>query len=242
MKRLSICMVVLLCMASAAFSQIEEKMKTEGAVAGAVIINGQEIPGYIKQMGTAYTNQKVFQAPWQFQSDFRFIDKEKFENSEKLKNKDWVKYESKDCEGYIYDTLYFESVQFSDMSAVGLNMLPKSMFMRRISVDKISIYHYFSTPPSVVGAEGFEPYYIECAVVNLVYKLGSEGRLKRVEEMNIEKELADCPFVVDKQSRGEYKVVGEEGEATGFNKVVNNTAFREEVRMLAIDDYNKNCK
>jgi hypothetical protein len=60
--------------------------------------------------------------------------------------------------------------------------------------------------------------------------------------LNIEKELADCPMVVEKQSKGEYKAIGSEGESSGLNKLVNNVAFREEVRLMAIEDYNKNCK
>ncbi|MGQ1947672.1 hypothetical protein ACT3CD_11300 [Geofilum sp. OHC36d9] len=243
MKKLLINLFFILSISTSVFCQIEEKMKDEGVVSGVIYKNGGEIEGYIKMTGMAYTNEEWFPAPWQFQSGIKFIPKDVFEKNEKIKNKFYEKYGAKDCDGYRYDTLVYESVKYADMSAVGMNMLPKKMFMRKVSEDKISLYHYFNTPPAVVsGSEGFEPYYLECANILFVYRIGKDGKLKLVNDLNIEKELSDCPMVLEKQSKGEYKIVGSKEESSGFNKLVNNSVFREEVRLQAIEDYNQNCK
>lgn len=225
-----------------AISQLSDKMEKEGVVSGTIFKNGGKIEGYIKKTGTAWTEGTAYPAPWEFQSGIKFIPKDVFENNEKIKNKYFETYEPKDCEGYLYDTLYYESVKYADMSAVGLNMIAQKVFMLRILEDKISLYNYFNTPPSVVsGEETFAACYEECAEVQWVYRIGSEGKLKLVNDMNIEKELADCPLVTEKQANGEYKVIGQEGKSSGGNKLLNNLAFRVEVRLMAIDDYNANC-
>ncbi|MBN1185795.1 MAG: hypothetical protein JXB49_26170 [Bacteroidales bacterium] len=54
--------------------------------------------------------------------------------------------------------------------------------------------------------------------------------------------MLDFPIVVEKQSKGEYKVVGSEEESSGLNTAFINSVFREQVRLIAIEDYNKNCK
>lgn len=243
MKKSIICLFFILSIPVFCFSQIEDKIKKEGVVPGVIYKNGGEILGYIKKTGMTYTNNKSFPAPWQFQSGIKFIPMDVFEKNEKITNKFYETYEPKDCDGYKYDTLVFESVKYADMSAVGMNMLPKKMFMRKVLENKISLFHYFNSPPVVVsGPEGFEPYYIDCAKVNLVYRIGNDGKLKLVNDLNVEKELSDCPMVVEKQSKGEYKAVGSEGESSRLSKLVNNAIFREQVRLMAIEDYNNNCK
>jgi hypothetical protein len=117
------------------------------------------------------------------------------------------------------------------------------IFIRKIKEGKIALYYHFSSPPHIVsGPEGFEPAYIECNRPNLVYQKDKDGTVKLIKFLNIEKELADCPYVTEKQSRGEYGVVGKDGEASGFNKLYSNIAYREKVRLKAIEDYNNNCK
>jgi hypothetical protein len=242
MKKLVISSFLLVCLSALTFSQIEEKMKSEGVVSGVVYKDGNEIQGYIRKTGTAWANGKSFDAPWEFQDGIKFIPKDVFETTEKIKGKMYESIEPKDYSGFRYEGQIYESVKYADMSAVGMGMMGKQMFMRRISEDKITIFHYFSLPPSVVGSEGFEPYYTECGTPQVVYRIGKDGKLKLVNDMNIEKELADCPMVVEKQQKGEYKVLGQDGESSGGGKLLNNALFREQVRMLAIEDYNKNCK
>lgn len=226
------------------FGQDAKKMQEEGVVPGIIYKNGGEVQGYIRKMGTTYSENKTYAAPWEFQSKIKFIPKDVFEKNEKIKNKFYEEYESKDCDGYKYDTLNFESVKYADMSAVGMNMLPKKMFMRRISEDKISLFYYFNSPPAVgVYQPGeYEKLLEDCAVINHVYRVGKDGKLKLVNDLNIEKELASCPMVIEKQAKGEYKVLGSEENTSGLNKLVNNSVFRVQVRMMAIEDYNKNCK
>ncbi|PIB36469.1 hypothetical protein BFP72_14215 [Reichenbachiella sp. 5M10] len=243
MKKISTSLLLVLFVSVSAFCQIEEKIKKEGVVPGVIFDGEKEIEGYFKRTGTAYSDGKAFDAPWQFQDKMKFIEKDVFAKAEKIKNKLYESYEAKNCSGFRYDTLTYASVKYADMSAVGMDMLPKKMFMRVVSEDKISLFHYFDSPPSVVsGPEGFEPYYIDCAKPNLVYRVGEEGKLKLVNDMNITKELADCPMVVEKQEKGEYQVVESNEEASGGNKFLNNMMFKEQVRIMAIEDYNANCE
>jgi hypothetical protein len=226
-----------------AYSQLTEKIEKEKVVPGYIIKNGKEIRGYIKETGTAYTRGKFFPAPWQFQSDIKFIPRDVFETTEKITNKLFEKYGPKEIEGYKYESMVYESVNYTPFSDIGLSDIPRMIFLRKINNEKITLYHLFDSPPNVVsGPEGFEPVYLECAVPSLVYLKEKGGNVKKVIFLNIEKELADCPFVTEKQKKGEYKVMGKEEEASGLNKLINNTMYREKVRLMAIEDYNKNCK
>lgn len=228
-----------------AVGQIEEKMKKENVVTGVLIKNGKEIEGYIKKKTKVYTNEKWFDAPWTFQNGIKFIEKDVFENTEKIKNKNYVSYSPKDCDGYRYDndSLIFDAVKYADMSAVGTGMIPKLMFLRKVADGKISLYFHYATPPNVVtGGESIEQYYIECNEPKTVYRKGTDGKLKLVTHLNIEKELADCPSVVEKHKNGEYNLIGEEN--TKFNRFLNNSSdgIRENLRFAVIEDYNTNCE
>lgn len=235
--------ILLLSFSMLSFGQLEEKMKAEGVVEGVIIKKGEEIKGFIKKEGTAWANDKTFPAPWEFQDEIRFISEDDFIKLKKIKRKHYSKYGPKDCDGYIYDGQLYESVKYSDMSAVGLNMLPVRMFMHKALEDKISLYYFFETPPPVVsGPDGFEPYYIECGKSQLVYKIGDDGKLKMVGNMNVEKELADCPMVVEKFKNNEYKTIGDEDNDSKLNKFVNKAIFKSNAVFMAIEDYNKNCK
>ncbi|MTI26186.1 hypothetical protein [Fulvivirga kasyanovii] len=235
-------MLAIVLAASGAYAQsVEEKIENENVVLGEIIKDGKSTIGYIKMM-YAYDDGSVYPAPWQYQSDIRFIPKEDFEKAEKIKNKMYEKYDAKDIDGYKYDTLVYESVKYADMSAVGTGMIAKKMFMQKILDDKISLYYHYDSPPAVVSGETFASYYIECAKPHLVYQVGDEGKLKLVNDMNVEKELADCPDVVTKYKNGEYEALKSNGEASGANKLLNKVLFREGVRKMVIEDYNKSCK
>jgi hypothetical protein len=242
-KKLLSLLLVLAVFSVSAFSQLEEKIKSENVVAGSIIKGGEEIPGYFKRTGLAYENGKEFPAPWEFQNEMKFITKDVFENTEKIKNKLFESYSAKDIDGFKYDTLIYVSLKYADMSAVGMGMIAKKMFLLKVMDGKITIYYHYGTPPSIVGAEGFEPYYVECGKPNVVYQIGKEGKLKLVNSLNVEKELADCPYVVEKDKKGEYKVLGKEGEETkGLKKLANKTVFRDIIKLMIIEDYNENCK
>lgn len=245
MRKKLLCLLLVVAVFSAnVFSQLEEKIKNENVVAGSINKGGQEVQGYFKKTGLVYENGKVFPAPWEFQTEMKFITKEVFENTEKIKNKMFEGYTAKDIEGFKYDTLVYESVKYSDMSAVGMSMIAKKIFMLKVMDGKITLYHHFNTPPPIAtGSQGFEPDYIACGEPNIVYQVGKEGKLKLVNNLNIEKELADCPYVIEKNKKGEYKVLGKEGEETkGLKNLANKTIFRDAVRLMIIEDYNKNCK
>ena len=229
MRKLIVITMVLFGFVATANGQIEEKMQKEGVVQGAIYKDGQEIEGYIKKKGTVsgVTNSNTYAAPWDFQSDIRFIPKDVFEETSKLQAKMYKKYGPKDIEGYRYEDMEFESVKYADMRAVGMNMIPKLMFLRRITNNKISIFYYYQSPGSVVAGGSMEQEYQNCAKELVVFRKGKEGKVKMVAEglyaINIEKELGDCPYVKEKHERGEYK---------GRNL---------ESRLEAIYDYNRHC-
>jgi hypothetical protein len=228
MKTLVFATVLLFGICSMTNAQIEEKMKAENVVKGAIFKNGEEIEGYIKAIGKVYESDinEEYPAPWEFQGDIRFIPKDVFENTEKIKGKLYQKYGPKDISGYRYEDLFYESVKYADMSAVGLNMLSKKMFLLRIVDDKISIFYHYQTPPSVVSRTR----YIDCAKEHIIYRKGADGKLKLLEApsslggLNMDKDWEDCPYVKEKQANGGY------------------SGSHIEVRLEAIADYNKNCK
>ncbi len=227
-----------------AHGQNEEKMSREGVVPGTIIKKGKETKGYIKIMGYTYLDDQNYAAPWQFQGKIRFIEKKTFETKEKIKNKDYDKLDAKDIDGYLYngDSLVYESVKYADMSAVGTGMIPKTKFMRKLVDEKISIYHHFQTPPPVGEVSGLKEIYEENKTPEAVYKIGEKGKLKLVNSLNVEKELSDCPTVVEKYKNNEYKAVGDEESKSKMNKFLNKTIFRDAVRILVIDDYNNTCE
>ncbi len=228
-----------------AFGQIEEKMQKEGVVTGVIIKKGVEIPGYIRKEAKISQNGRIYGTPWSYQGGIKFIPKEVFETTEKIKNKNYESYSPKDLEGFRYDndSLVYETVKYSDASSLGVGTIPKLIFMRKLADGKISLYAHFSEPPKVmVGTpEDFEQEYINCNTPHFVYRKGADGKLKLVSLMNIEKELADCPYVVEKHANGEYNIVGKKN--TKFNRFLNSSDdLREDIRLTVIEDYNNNCE
>ncbi len=222
------------------WAQLEEKIKSENVISGVIFLDGKEIPGYLKKMGKTEVFDKPFDAPWQFQSEVLFIGKDEFEKTEKIKNKMFQSYSAKEIEGYKYDTTYYESVKYSDMSAVGMNMIAKKVFMQKVLAAKISLFIYYNSPPALVDGSSYQQAYTEAAIPKMVYQVGKEGKLKLVNNLNINKELADCPAVIEKYAKGEYS--SSNSALNNKNKFLNNTLFREDVRLAVIQDYNNTCK
>jgi hypothetical protein len=243
-KKTVFTLVVLVFATITSYAQLEEKIKRENVTPGTIIKDGKEIEGFFRSIHQVHSTSKAFPSPWRFQEEVSFITKEDFTNIPKLKGKNYKKYTAKELEGYRYDTLTFESVKYADMSAVGMGMVAKKMFLRKVHSGKISMYHHHATPPNVTtGPGGFDSHYIECGKPNLVYRIGENGKLSLVNSLNIKKELADCPTVVEKHEKGLYKVTSDQEKETGkAEKFLNSIAFRDEVRLLAIEDYNTNCQ
>jgi len=242
--------IIVLSIAIPLFSYAQDsEVKGESdLISGSISKKGKTVEGYFKPVGTAYTNGKTFDAPWQFQGNMKFISAEDFDKksakNSKLKNKDFEKLGPKDIEGYTYDLFTYRSVKYSDASALGTGMLAKKLFMRIIDEDKISTFHFFASPPPVAtGEAGFEPHFIECAKEQVVYRIGDDGKLKLVANMNVKKELADCDLVVQKQKDGQYQAVGSKNDKPSkLNQLINKQGFGEETRLMAIHDYNENCE
>jgi hypothetical protein len=236
---------ITFCVLQSAYGQLEEKMMRENVERGSIILKGKEVEGYIKKKGTGYIDSERLSAPWQFQDDIRFISKEVFENKEKIKNRDFNKYSPKDIDGYKYngDSLTFVSNKYSDMSAVGTGMIPKWKFMREVLDGEISIYHHYQSPPSVGSTTGLRAMYVEYAEnPEIVYQKGEDEKMKLVNGMNVEKELADCEEVVKKFQNQEYEVLENSNEEKSkLKSLANKTVFRVESRITAIKAYNETC-
>ena len=228
MKKVLVTTVVLFGLFSMAMGQIEEKMTGEGVVKGSIFKDGKEIEGYIKAMGKVYgSDHQAYPAPWHFQGDIKFIPKDEFENTPKITGKMYKKYGPKDIGGYRYEDMYFEAVKYADMSAVGLNMIPKWMFLRKIISGKISVFYHYSSPPTVTVGESFESYYEECTREKIVCRKGEDGKMKlmgSINSLNIEKDFEDCPYVTEKITNKEY------------------SGTLLERHLKAIEDYNQYCE
>ena len=229
--------LILVCLSVSIFAQsksLEQKIKDEDVQECVLYKGGEEIQGYIKKM-VVYDYETIFPAPWLYQKQIRFIPKDIFEKTEKIKGKMYVSYEPKDCDGYKCDSKEYVSVKYSDMSAVGMSMIPKKIFMQKVLDGKVSIFYHYQEPPVVMTGSA-APYYIECGKEEIVYQIGENGKLKLLNNLNIDKEMADCPYVIDKWSKGEYnKVAGKKVLSVILNDNLNK-------KVEAILDYNSNCK
>ncbi len=226
---------------------LEEKMEKEYVVKGSIIKGGKEIEGYIMKTGTEtlMSSTETVPAPWEFQNDIRFIEKTAFDALAKVKLKDFDKYGADEIEGYKYqgDSLMtFESVKYADMSAVGTGMIAKKMFMQKFSEGKISLYLHYAPPAAMGEVSSIEQSMREGAVGSLVYKVGKDGKLKLVTNLNVKKELADCPTVVERFEKGGYGMESDKEEASGLAKLADQTLNRDAIRLAAIFEYNTICK
>lgn len=215
------------------FSQIEDKMAKNSVVRGTVIKDGQEIEGYMRIFGIEKNRGTVTYYPELFQRGVMFMEAETFENAMVIKTKDFAFYKPKDISGYKYngDSLIMESVHYADVTAVGPGMAGKKMFLRKVSDGKITLYNHFTAEARIQGDEN----------ATYVYRIGDEGKLKPVANLNVKKELADCSAVVEKFEKGEYSTPGSDGKVSKFTKVLDATNNRDDVRLNIILDYNNTC-
>lgn len=223
-------------------ANIDEKMRKERVVRGIIIKDGKETEGYIKKKSETRTHEGVtYSAFDNFQSDISFIPKEEFETAAKITNKMYTKYDPKMLDGYkyIYETgnmLTYESVKYSDKSAVSLRMIPQQTFLRVESNGKITVYSFYSPLPKVmVGNEAIKQAYEATDIQQIVYRrAGETASPKMIELMNLEKELADCPKIVERYKSGEYNVVGK----SKFMNALNKAGASDKMKYTAIVEYN----
>lgn len=251
MKRTLYCITLLALLTThvqlKAQQSLEDKMKAENVVRGSIIKDGNETEGFILRTGTTtmISSTEVVPAPWEFQKDIRFIEKSIFEGLEKVKFKNFEKYSADEIDGYKYqgDSLMtFASVKYADMSAVGTGMIAKKMFMQIIFEGKVSLYNHYSAPMSMGEVSAMEQSIRDGAIANVVYKIGKDGKLKLINNLNVKKELIDCPAVIEKFEKGGYGMQAEKEQATGLAKLADQTLNRDVIRMAALMEYNTTCK
>ncbi len=231
--KMSLALLCLSLISVEGFSQIEDKMAKNSVVRGTVVKDGQEIEGYMRIFGIEKNRGSVIYYPEVFQRGVMFMDAETFEKAEVIKTKDFAFYKPKDISGYKYngDSLIMESVNYADVTAVGPGMAGKKMFLRKISDGKITLYNHFTSEGRTQGDEN----------ATYVYRIGAEGKLKPVANLNVKKELADCSAVVEKFEKGEYSTPDSDGKVSKFTKVLDATNNRDDIRLNIILDYNNTC-
>ena len=236
---LSLCSFIALVPAYA--QSLAEKIKAENVVPGAIIKKGKRTEGYIKAVPLTEATDDFF-GPWQFQDDIRFIEADDFAKLKKVKNKHYEKYGPKDIDGYEYEDMLFESGKYADMSAVGANMIPRWRFLHKLSDGEIVTYHYYQKPPPVTVtndvAATMSPFYVP----QLLYKKGKKGKIRQVSDMNVKKELEDCPDVLARYENGDFGLVDKDGEKGLLQKMADKTVLREEIRLRVIEAYNEGCQ
>lgn len=233
----------MLLISSNLFAQLEEKIKNQRVVPGSITRDGNKIEGYILRMGTeeipfTMTGTK-YSAPWTFQKEVVFMEKSKFESLPKIKYKDYEKLGPGDIQGYSYsnDSLEFESRKYANLNNPGLGMVPKMVFLRRVMKgSKVSVYLHY-TAPSGNGPEASQiEEFNNAAKPYLVYFKTGDDNAKGLGVMNIEKQLGDCPKVVDRYKTGIYKKQGNEREK--FGDWLIRASDQDISKLYAIGEYN----
>ena len=221
-----------------------KKIQKENVVKGVIIQQGIETEGYIKKISENRSYEgKNYKAYDNFQSEISFIPKDLFENTEKLKGNMYTKYKPYHIDGYKYiyengDMLVYESVKYSDKSTISVRTIAQEKFLRLDSKGKLSIYTYYNAPPAVMsGSDYIRKRYEEAEEAQVTYRRAdSKESPKMIEFVSIEKELADCPQVVEKYKRGDYGV-GEKVKSK-FLKTLNKVSNNDQVKYAALMEYN----
>jgi hypothetical protein len=73
-----------------------------------------------------------------------------------------------------------------------------------------------------------------------MYRRGDNLNVNLLNALNVEKEMSDCPEIVEKFKNEEYGLIKNESKSI-IVSLGNKVMFREESRMEAIKDYNKSC-
>lgn len=225
-------------------SDTEKKIKDQNVVPGSITRAGTKIEGYIIKMGkdriTSSTNQNLYDAPWTFQKEIRFIEKSKFESLPKVKWKDYEGVDASDIEGYSYnnDSLKFDSQKYANLNNPGLGMVPKMVFLRRVAKhSKISVYVHYTIPKANGPEESQLSNFKESTKPYLVYYKAGDDNAKGVGLLNVEKQLGECPKVVERYKKGEYKSQG--FERSEYGNYLANASDQDISKLYAIAEFNR---
>jgi hypothetical protein len=231
-------------------AQLEEKIKEQRVVQGTITRDGNVITGYIIKMGTdgilGSTGNTKYSAPWTFQKEIRFIEKSKFESLPKIRFKDFEKLEPGDIQSYSYnnDSIIFDSRKYANLSSAGLGMIPKMTFLRRVAKNKISIYAFYSSPPGNGPEEQQIADFKQSAKPELLFHKEGEDNAKTVGLMSIEKQLGECPKIVERYKKGDYNMKKEirEDIYEYYSDILQNASDQDLAKLYAIAEYNRgNC-
>jgi hypothetical protein len=236
--------VVMLMTSANLFAQLEEKIKNQRVVPATITRDGNKIEGYMIKMGTDEipftTSGTKFSAPWTFQKEVLFMEKSRFESMPKIKYKDYERLGPGDIQGYSYnnDSLSFESRKYANLNNPGLGMMPKLVFLRKLAKhSKISVYVHYTAPSGNGPEDKQTAEFKDAAIPYLVYFKAGDDNAKGVGVLNIEKQLSDCPKVVEHYKKGDYKKQGTEREEYG--DYLANASDQDISKLYAIAEYNR---
>lgn len=200
---------------------------------GSIIKKGIETKGYIKNI--EFKKDEPGHANLSsFQEKISFIPKSTFDNATTIKDKMFTIYAPNDIDGYTYTSdslLSFESLKFTDYDMP--QPTTKRYFINRISAGKINLYNFFSLSSTTVPSHP-----------KLLYRKTDDSQIepKTIEKFNVNKDLADCPKIINRFNSGVYNMVNQYKQSR-LSRFVNKQAFGMEMKMHAIQDYNKGvCK
>jgi len=201
---------------------------------------GKKVDGYLDLSADKY--------PWYDQEDIKFFTEEATKDG-KVKNREKEKYDPKDIKGYYTKGFYYESMKYSNMSAVGPAMLPKWYFLKRLVDGKMSIYKFYEKPMQVGESSAVEAD-TKRALNNphiVIFKEGDKKteKLKNVKDIDILEYISDCEYVKKKYLDGGYGIKPMDNEekkgVKGFvSRVVDANVQAGYIEEIA-KDYNENC-
>jgi hypothetical protein len=225
------------------WAQSQPDLKGQRVVPGNITRDGKRIEGYILMMGTGSipfsVNEKKYSTPWSFQKEIRFITKDQFEALPKIKFKDYEKLEPGDIDGYSYnnDSLTFDSRKYANLNTAGLGMIPKMTFLRRLVKNKISIYAHFNQPSGNGPEDKQVVEYTECSNPTLLFQQG-EDNAKMISLMSIEKQITDCPKVIERYKNGEYNSITDLAKEE-YGDILTKASNQDIAKLFAIAEFNR---
>ena len=146
--------------------------------------------------------------PWAVQRSVSIFDKS-LRNAKKVKKKDKTEYKAKDIQGLQFNGKVFEVHKIAATGnseyASTIGGLVKPTLIEKIEDGAISMYRVYGYPPKVASGVDFNTIYEDLRNKPEYYvEKDHDGELKAMNNINIEKWIADAPETSKKFADGEY--------------------------------------
>ncbi len=146
--------------------------------------------------------------PWRYQKAIEVFDPA-LKDEKRIKNKQKTKYKAKDIVAYEAQGNYYESkkVMIAGRGDAGstLKALPNYALIERVVEGPITVYKAYGYPPTVASGVSFEDIYNDLRSYPEYFVMKeSDGKVKSMHNMDIEKWIADAPMTSEKFANGDY--------------------------------------